>query len=354
MVRAMSALTLASLALMYFGWFAYYAFLYDWLYPNDPNGDKWNLGDFIVLGVILVIGLTAATVVSWRLAQSIVRPLKSVAQAVHSIARGDFSARAKTVRSAFGEAESLIADFNAMAERLEKAEAELNYSNSAIAHELRTPLTILRGRLQGLSDGAFRPSPELYGRLLAHVEDLSHIVEDLRTLGLSSAGKIQLNLDKIDLAQEADIVIVSVEQDLAKSGVTVERDLGSAIVLADRARVRQALFALLNNVRRYAPGSTVVVQTRNVGAQALVRCTDNGPGLPAGAENRAFERFWRGDDSRARASGGSGLGLPVVQAIARAHGGDAAVADSGGKGTSIEIRLPVAGPGTTGQELRRD
>lgn len=343
MVRAMSALTLAALALMYFGWFAYYAFLYDWFYPSDPNGDKWYIGDFVVLCLILGIGLTAAAVVSWRLAQNIVRPLKSVADAVHSIAGGDFSARAKTIKIGFGEAESLIADFNAMAARLENAEAELRYSNSAIAHELRTPLTILRGRLQGLSDGAFKPNPELYSRLLAHVEDLGRIVEDLRTLGLSSAGKLELKLDEIDLAQEADVVTASIEQDLANAGITVERDLGRAIILADKARIRQALFAVLDNVLRYAPGSIVVIQTRRTKDQALIRCTDNGPGLPAGSKNRAFERFWRGDDSRARASGGAGLGLAVVQAIARAHGGDAAVADNGGKGTSIEIQLPATG-----------
>ncbi|WP_233290855.1 ATP-binding protein [Shinella sp. PSBB067] len=344
-VRVMSALTLAAFAVMVTGTFGYYTFFYPWLYPDDLYSDKWNAGDFVVLGLILAISLSAAAVVAWRLAQSIVQPLKSVAGAVHLIAHGDFSARAETIRTVYGEAESLIADFNAMAMRLENAEAELKYSNSAIAHELRTPLTILRGRLQGLSDGVFTPSPELYGRLIAHVDDLARIVEDLRTLGLSNAGRLELKLDEIDLAIEVESVTASIEQDLAKAGLAVEYDLGSAVVVADRARIRQALFAILDNARRYAPRSTLSIQTRRARDRVVIRCTDDGPGLPPGTGHRAFERFWRADDSRARASGGSGLGLPVVQAIARAHGGDAIVTgNEEGSGLSIEIWLPAGGP----------
>lgn len=339
LVMAMSILTLSAFAMMFFGVMFYWQ-LYDWLFPNAPNADKWTTSDFVTLGLILSIDLTAAAFAGWRLAQSLVRPLKSIANAVRTIAGGDFSARAETIHSPFGEAESLIADFNAMAARLENAEAELRYSNSAIAHELRTPLTILRGRLQGLADGVFTPTPEIYSRLLAHVEDLARIVEDLRVLGLSNAGQLELKLDRIDLSEEVDAVTTSVEQDLAGSGITVKRDLGSAITLADRARIRQVLFAVLDNVCRYAPKSTVVIQTRQTKDRVFLRCSDSGPGLPQGTENRAFERFWRADESRARVSGGSGLGLSVVQAIARAHGGNAAVVNNS-CGTSIEIWLPI-------------
>ncbi|KGF69424.1 histidine kinase [Hoeflea sp. BAL378] len=341
MVRALSALTLVAFGVMFFGWMFYYTVIYEWFYTDASYSEKWNTGDFIVLGLILAIGLSAAALVGWRLALTIVRPLKAVASAARSIAGGDFSIRAEPMQTSFGEAESLISDFNAMASRLESAEAELRYSNSAIAHELRTPLTILRGRLQGLSDGVFTPSPEIYGRLLAHVEDLTRIVEDLRTLGLSNADRLDLTLDQIDLADEAEAAIASVEQDLIGAGITVERDLESAVVLADKARVRQILFAILDNARRYAPNSTVVIRTRRTKDRAVIRCSDTGPGLPPGAEERAFDRFWRADDSRTRARGGSGLGLPIVQAIARAHGGDAAFIDTGGKGAAIEIWLPA-------------
>jgi two-component system sensor histidine kinase AdeS len=258
------------------------------------------------------------------------------------IAKGDFTARAETNDTTFREAKNLVTDFNAMAARLERAESELRYSHSAIAHELRTPLTILRGRLQGLSDGVFAPTPELFERLLSHVDDLSRIVEDLRTLALSEAGRLELKLGEFDLAEEAEAVITSVEPDLTGAGIAVKRNLGRARVVADRARIRQVIYAILDNVRRYAPGSTVVLETRSKSNRALIRCSDTGPGLPAGLKDRAFEPFWRGEESRARSSGGSGLGLSIIRAIAEAHGGGASLADHDGQdtGTSIEIWLP--------------
>lgn len=343
MILAMIIMTLVAFVFMYFGWTVYYTFIYDLIYPADFPED-WNTGDFVVDGLIVLTGLVAAIVVGARLAERIVRPLDSVAGAVSLIAKGDFTARAETNATTFREAKNLVTDFNAMAARLERAEAELRYSHSAIAHELRTPLTILRGRLQGLSDGVFSPTPELFGRLLSHVDDLSRIVEDLRTLALSEAGRLELSLGDFDLAEEAEAVLASVEPDLAGAAIVVKRRLGRARVVADRARIRQAMFAVLDNVRRYAPGSTLVLETRSKGHRALIRCSDTGPGLPAGLKDRAFEPFWRAEESRARSSGGSGLGLSIIRAIAEAHGGGASVADHDdeGKGTSIEIWLPYS------------
>ncbi|MBN9021650.1 MAG: HAMP domain-containing histidine kinase [Rhizobiales bacterium] len=329
----MIVMTMVAFVFMYFGWTLYYIYLYDLIYPGDLS-EGWNTGDFVVDGLIVVTGLAAAIVVGARIARNIVRPVDSVAEAVSLIAKGDFTARAETSETTFREARDLVTDFNAMAARLERAEWELRYSHSAIAHELRTPLTILRGRLQGLSDGVFAPTP---------VDDLSRIVEDLRTLALSEAGRLELTLGEFDLAEEAEAVITSVEPDLTGAGIAVKRQLGRALVVADRARMRQAMFAVLDNVRRYAPGSTLVLETRSKGNRALILCTDTGPGLPPGLKDRVFEPFWRGEESRARSSGGSGLGLSIIRAIAEAHGGGASVAGrDGDKGTSIEIWVPSA------------
>ncbi|MBB4005388.1 ATP-binding protein [Aurantimonas endophytica] len=295
-----------------------------------------------MLSLILAVGLLAATAVGWRLTQTIAAPLRSVGAAARRVAGGDFSARAVSPASAFEEGDSLVADFNAMAERLEKAESELAFSNSSIAHELRTPLTILRGRLQGLLDGTFEPSPKLYTRLIAQVDDLAAIVEELRTLALSSAGKLELTLGPVDLAREAETVLASIEADLIMAGIGIERQLRPALTQADAAKIRQALLAILENCRRYAPGSTVRVETGVADDHVVLRCRDTGPGLSPEERERAFERFWRADESRARARGGSGLGLSVVLGIARAHGGEAVILDDV-PGFAIELRLPRAG-----------
>lgn len=340
LIWAMVLLTLLAFVVVYAGLVAYFFFIYDWLYHDVENQSAWQLGDTITLGLLLAVGLLTASVVGWRLARYVTEPLKSVASAVRMITHGDFSARAVLPRRSFGEAGELVADFNLMAERLERAEMELKYSNSAIAHELRTPLTILRGRLQGLLDGAFQPSPELYSRLIAHVDDLGGIVEELRTLALSNAGQLSLKYSGVDLASEVDAAATSMEDQLSVSGSLVVRRLDKARTVADQQRLRQAIIAILDNCRRYAPNSTVYLQTWQEKDHVFFRCTDTGPGLDEESRGRAFERFWRADGSRSRVAGGSGLGLPIVKAIMQAHGGDAIILPSQERGFSIELRLP--------------
>lgn len=340
---AMIGLTLLAFAVMYGGMTLFYFFLYPALYPDAALDEKWQLADFIVLGLILATGIIAASLVGWRLAQNIAKPLHSVAVAARAIAAGDFTARADRVRWSFGEANSLLADFNTMAERLQKTESELKYANSSIAHELRTPLTILRGRLQGLHDGAFQPTPELYMRLIDHVEDLSTIVEELRTLAMANAGRLELDVQPADFATDLEAVLASVDRDLSAAGITLRKNLQPAQTHADRAKLRQAMHALLQNCIRYAPSSSVSVETGRSLDFAFIRISDTGPGLSAEGRERAFDRFWRADDSRTRARGGSGLGLPIVRSIARAHHGEASIIDREGPGLTVEIRLPAGG-----------
>ncbi|WP_333815787.1 ATP-binding protein [Tabrizicola sp.] len=338
--RTMIVLTLIAAAIVYLGLMAYFFFIYDWLYPDATYDENWRAGDTAMVLSLLGFGLATASGIGWRLARRIVEPLKSVAGAARHIASGDFSARAALPSASFREADDLVADFNQMAERLQRAEAELAYSNSAIAHELRTPLTILRGRLQGLRDGVFEPGPQLYTRLIDHVDDLSAIVEELRTLGLSNAGQLDLTLSRVDLAVEAESALISVEAGLAEAGIIVTRMLNPAPVSADQARLRQAFVAVLENCRRYAPQSRVHVETWLQGDTVFFRCSDTGPGLSEENRKRAFDRFWRADDSRGRSLGGSGLGLSIIRAIARAHGGEAHILPQDGPGLAVEITLP--------------
>lgn len=346
---SISAVTLAALAVAFFGGL-FYLYNYDWFFPEVPIQTAqdeevvWEPSDFVVLATFVAFGLITAGIVGWRLARRIIRPLEAVATALRSITAGDFSARAQIEQKGFGETETLIEDFNAMAWRLETAEAELRFSNSAIAHELRTPLTILRGRLQGLADGAFAPTPELFRNLIAHVDGLSHLVEDLRALGLASAGHLDLRLEEIDLAREVRTTAEAIETEMAIAGLKIEYNLSMVHCLADRNRIRQAVLAILDNARRYAPNSRVRLETFTDGPVGTIRCADNGPGLPPGNPEKVFERFWRAEQSRSRSSGGSGLGLSVVRAIARAHGGDATASNSPGNGFSIDITLPLPAP----------
>lgn len=334
------ALASAVALIAYFGFPAYYD-LTNRIWPGVPENDAlWNWVDGGYLLLTLVAGIAIATFGGRWLSQRIVVPLLEVARAIRAIAAGDLQARANPRLRGFGESARLVDDFNLMAERLERAEAELRYSNSAAAHELRTPLTILKGRLQGISDGVFTMTPELNTLLLAQVDGLTRIVEDLRILGLFNAGALELSLASVDLSDVVRDVTALYAAELTDRGIAVSLTLLSVRVWADPARMRQVLVALIENAMRYAPGAPLEIETQLNGGEVVLRCCDSGPGLSDAAVLNAFEPFWRAEESRTREKGGSGLGLSVVRAIVLAHDGRVAASNRSGGGACVTITFP--------------
>jgi two-component system sensor histidine kinase AdeS len=306
-----------------------YTFTDSWLEPT-----VW----LVMAGVAMLAGVAAGMAMAWRIA----RPVSAVATAAREVASGRLDARAETSHRGAGETAALIADFNQMAEELQRADEEIRATAAAIAHELRTPLTVLRGRLQGVGDGVFEIEPKMIRGLILQVDGLARIVDDLRTLSLASNGRLVLQLGHHDLAREAEAVAQTIAMDLAAAGLDLQLDLRPAPVISDDARLRQAILAILDNTRRHArEGGEVLLSTGRAQDFAWITIADRGPGLPPGREARAFERFWRSDESRSRDSGGSGLGLAVVDAIVRAHGGSVSARPRVGGGAVFEIRLPV-------------
>jgi two-component system sensor histidine kinase AdeS len=300
-----------------------------------------ELGALVVCGAV---ALTAGVAAGLWFARRISEPLHRVAATARRVAGGDLGARVvhPEIGGGAGETHQLIADFNLMADEMQRAERDMRESVAAIAHELRTPLTVLRGRLQGMSDGVFAPDTKGLSGLILQVDSLTQIVEDLRTLSLAMAGRLLLQPADLDLAEVMDAAIDALAPDLTAAGLTIERDLRSAPLRADPARLRQVLLVMLENARRYAiSGGVARVETRRHEGSVYLRVLDRGPGLLLGEEERVFERFWRADESRSRDAGGTGLGLAVVKAIAEAHGGSAGAFARPGGGACFEIRLPA-------------
>ncbi|BAI75419.1 two-component sensor histidine kinase (plasmid) [Azospirillum sp. B510] len=348
LVTAMAGVTGMALVLMCAGMFLFYGFIYFRFFMPEgfeevPEPDSYwpSVPEWIAFLTLWAIGLTGAILVAMRFATQLIRPLDAVATAARRIATGDLGARATVTKASFSETRQLIEDFNHMAGQLSRAEAEMRAWHAAVAHELRTPLTILRGQLQGYVDGVFVPDTPSLRSLLGQVEGLSRIVDDLKILTLVQTGRLELRLEPIDLAQEAASVAAAIGPMLQLADVTLRLDLGTVVVNADGARVRQALVALLDNVRRHASPGEVVIETRLTRDHAILRVCDNGPGLPEGAATGIFTPFWRPDESRSRDTGGSGLGLAVVKAIAQAHGGNVRAKPSEPHGATFEIELPL-------------
>lgn len=296
--------------------------------------------DLVMYGLVLL-----ATIVTFALGYAILgrmgKGLVNVAEAARLIAIGDLTARAAPIRLASREEAQLITDFNAMSKALQRAERELAENTASIAHELRTPLTILRGRLHGLSDGVFELAPAEIDGLLFQVEGLGRLIDDLQTLSLATSHRLTLHVEETDLADEVRRVLAATRPDLEAAGLELALDLSPTPLVADGMRIRQVIGAVLANVERYAPNSgTLSITTRTIGGQAVLAIADNGPGLPPNATERAFDRFWRGEASRNRETGGSGLGLAVVRAIVESHGGEATILNQARGGAIFEMRLP--------------
>ena len=287
--------------------------------------------------IALLVGIVAGRTLAARISE----PVHKVAMAARRVAAGDRTVRVPVTGHGAGETFQLITDFNMMAREMERSERDMRENIAAIAHELRTPLTVLRGRLQGMSDGVFEPDAKGFEGLIFQVDSLSRIVEDLQTLSLAMAGRLTMRPTIIDIAEEAGKVIDAFSSELANAGMIAERDLMPVRLAADGARLRQILLVLLDNARCYAAsGGAVRVETGADIDGAYLRVLDRGPGIAADDFDRLFQRFWRADDPRSRASGGTGLGLAVAKAIAEAHGGRMSAAPRSGGGASFEVRLP--------------
>ncbi len=306
------------------------------------DSEAWILIAFAFASVI--VALFSAILVSSRIA----RPLWAVSKAAQQVAEGEWTARASVHKRAMrgnSETARLVRNFNTMADSLERLEVERTASVAAIAHELRTPLTVLRGRLEAIRDGVLELDSAESSLLVQQVELLSRLVNDLRTLSLAEAGKLSLQLETTDLAGLTRSIVSSFEARAGEKSVRLEVATPDQLeVKLDPNRYHQVLGNLLENALRHTPEDGFVrvnLEARELSAELTVR--DSGVGIPIDAIEQIFERFYRVDSSRNRASGGSGLGLAIVRAVVEAHGGIILARNAQGGGAEFRVSLPLEG-----------
>ncbi|MGJ7504004.1 MULTISPECIES: ATP-binding protein [unclassified Variovorax] len=343
-VLSMSLVSAITTIIGFVGSFIAYALLFRFL-PPPPGPPETFLPqgpDYLIVAMFLMLGLIAAVVIALRLTRRILTPLNSLAESARSIAAGDLAVRANPGDRSLGETAHLVDDFNVMAAKLQDMAASMASWNAAIAHELRTPLTILRGRLQGVKDGVFPPSEELIHGLLAQVEGLSRLVDDLRIVTLQDSGHLEMRIEPVHVGAEVQRTVDSMSPALFEAGLAVEVTQSDIVLRCDGARLRQALMALLDNARRYAQPGKLKVELEATASHVVLRVEDEGPGLAPEFARQAFDPFMRDEPSRLRQYGGSGLGLAVVRAIVLAHSGEVQYRRSPVGGSIFEMKLPYA------------
>jgi two-component system, OmpR family, sensor histidine kinase BaeS len=256
------------------------------------------------------------------------------------MAAGDRTARAGEIRAA-GELRELATAFDQMAGTLDRQEQIRRNLVADIAHELRTPIAVLQAGHEALLDGVAEPTPAELASLRDEVLRLARMVDDLQTLAAADAAALNLSRRPCDLADLAAAAADSLGRRFEVAGITLDRQLALVPVSADPHWLHQVITNLLTNALKFTPaGGHVTISTGRDGADAVLRVTDTGVGIPAEDLPRIFDRFWRGQ--QAAQVSGSGIGLTVAAEMAQAHGGRLTATSQPGQGTQMTLTLPPA------------
>lgn len=295
------------------------------------------------LAVATLAAVLFAAVAAALLSRAFLAPARAIGAATHRLAAGDFSARARS-RSAdeFGR---LADDFNVLAQTLQNNEEMRRRMMADVAHELRTPLAVIQAELAAVEDGIRPLGTETLASVQTEVRALGKLVDDLYQLSLSDIGALNYRRADLDLRGLVAEALLPLRERCAAAGLELDDSgvRGEALpVHADPDRIVQLVGNLVENALRYtdAPGR-IEVACRSTGHHAFLELSDSAPGIPPNALPRLFDRFFRVEGSRSRASGGAGLGLAICRNIVTAHDGEITASPSPLGGLLITVRLPL-------------
>ncbi len=321
----------------------------------------------LILGAVLVRQITA--------------PLGELARGAGRIAGGNLDTRVEITGS--DELGRVGAAFNQMAASLSRQEQLRRNLMADIAHELRTPISVIQGQVEALQDGVFPLTSDSLEPIHNNARLLSRLVEDLRTLAHAEAGQLDLDRRPVHLTEVVADLFDGLRSQAEAKGVTLRADVPANLppVDADPQRLRQVLLNLLSNALRHTPAGVISIQSSVIGDQLsvnseqlsvnseqsdeelitdhcslitdhpstgsgrrwlLITVTDSGPGISPEDLPHIFDRFYRGDKSRSRQTGGMGLGLAIARHLVEAHGGRIWAESAGaGQGATFHVMLPI-------------
>ncbi len=295
--------------------------------------------------ILAAAGMALAVMMfSFPLAKRMVRPIRAITAATADLASGKYSVRVPVGSS--DELGQLARDFNTMALTLEKNEKARRQWVADISHELRTPIAVLRGELEALLDGIRTITPETIQSLHAEAMRLNRLVDDLYQLSLSDIGALTYRKQDLDLVEVLTEAVESFRAEFTRKGIRVNGDFSrerKIVVFADPERLNQLFANMLENSLRYTDhGGMIAVGVALHEGQATIEFQDSAPGVREEELSRLFERLYRVEESRSRASGGAGLGLAICRNIVEAHEGRISAHPSPLGGVLIRITLPAS------------
>jgi two-component system, OmpR family, sensor histidine kinase BaeS len=308
--------------------------LADLRFRERQRGHLW----LIAIGMVLLSALTAVP-----LSALLTRPVRGFQRTMRRLADGDYAARVTVTGK--DELGRLGHDVNALAEALERTEQTRRRWVADISHELRTPVSLLRADIEAMQDGVRPFSQDALASLHGDTQRLARLVDDLYELSMTDLGALSYRKQTLDLSQALAKELDAFRDQFQDAGLdlSLQRNIATPVLVeADEQRLSQLFRNLLHNSLRYTDrdGELRVTLAQEAGA-LLIDFDDTAPGVPADALPRLFERLYRVDGSRSRATGGAGLGLAIARNIVDAHGGSIEALPSALGGLRIRIRLPA-------------
>ena len=295
------------------------------------------------LWTVFLIVAAAAAIAAVLFSRVITRPIIALTKTIRKMGKGDLSARVDVRAS--GEMRDLADSYNAMAEEIEHFDQSRSQFVSNASHELKTPLTTMKILLENLIYQPDMPA-ELRGEFMQdmnhEIDRLTNVVTDLLTLTQADSHQTPLHPERTDLSALVGDALhllrpAAEKRDQALNAVVAP----GLIVECDPGKMRQIVTNLVDNALKYTPDSgEITVQLTDQGETVALSVADNGVGIPEADQAHIFDRFYRVDKARSRATGGTGLGLAIVRQMVTMHGGEITVASAPGEGSTFTVTLP--------------
>lgn len=306
-------------------------------FPAEAHAEVDEAVRVVVVVGLVVLGLSA--LVAWSLAGQVLRPVRALSSTAHRINDSDLTARFPA--DGHDELADLGRTFNAMLDRLQAGFANQRAFLDDVAHELRTPITIVRGHLELLGDDPAERA-DAVALCTEELDRMNRYVSDLLLVAKAQQPDF-LKLQPVDVGELVDGVVARAQPIADRAWVLDGAPPpGRLLVIADPERLTQALLNLAQNAAQHTrPGTVIGIGAAVAGPDLCLWVRDEGPGIEAAAQAGLFQRFARGAGSRADRPEGTGLGLPIVRAIAEAHGGRVEVDSRPGHGATFTLTIPV-------------
>lgn len=289
------------------------------------------------IGVLLIL---ASTIMGFIISRSITRPINKLMTKAKYISKGEYDKKIE-INTDILEINDLINSINNLSQSIKEQENIRKRLTGDISHELKTPLTNIQSHLEAMIDGIWEPTEERLLSVKEEAERLSSLVSDMQKLNKYDESSIKLKKDNVNISDIICFVIFQFSN-LAKSkNIKIEYEKKNINLYCDKDKITQALVNILSNAIRYSnEGSTIFIEEKLKDNKVIISIEDQGIGISEEDLKYVFERFYRADKSRTRATGGTGIGLTIVKSIVSSHGGEVKLESKLGEGSKFTIILP--------------